>query len=370
LTRSQDFETEAKSRAEEMRGLALAKDAVKNIQLRGATSFLQTSLAEKPFRLAVHFIRNLARNQNDPVLAQVASRMASAVAMSSEAGEDPFAKIKAMIVDSIARLQDEQAEDATQKAYCDKQLAETREKVADNTKEVEKHTTKIEQRSSASLKVKAEVATLQEELAKMNKANVEMESLRQKEKADYEFNKAETTQSLEEIKFALKVLRDFYGTYVKEHTGFSSQDGTAQGIIAMLETVESEFSTSLAQMTAVEEAAVTEYTEATKTFQTGKIVKEKGITYKTREYTGLDKAVGDETSDRDGVQSELDANSDALSKLQGMCTGKAESYSERVARREAEMASLKDTLDALESENSFVQRSVKRFRGGVRTRTA
>jgi len=370
MTRSQDFETEAKSRSEEMRGLAAAKDAVKQIQLRGNLAFLQTSLAEEPSRLAVHFIRNLARKQNDQVLAQVASRMASVVAMGNKDGEDPFAKIKSIIVDSIARLEDEQAADATQKAYCDKELAETREKVASNQGKIEKLTTKIEQRASTSLKVKAEVATLQEELAKMTKEKLDMDNLRQKEKADYEFNNAETTQSLSEIKFALKVLRDFYGNYVKEHTGFSSQDGAAQGIIAMLETVESEFSTSIFQMTAVEEVAVREYDEAAKTFETGKIVKEKGIKYKTKEHVGLDKAVGDETTDRDGVQSELDANSDALSKLQEMCGGKAESYSERVARREAEMAGLKSALDALESDNSFVQRSVKRFRGGVRTRTA
>jgi len=69
---------------------------------------------------------------------------------------------------------------------------------------------------------------------------------------------------------------------------------------------------------------VNEYDEAVKTFDTGKIMKEKAIKYKTREYMGLDKAVSDETTDRDGVQNELDANSDALSKLQSMCVGKAE----------------------------------------------
>lgn len=369
MTRTQDFETEAKSRSEEMRGLAIAKDAVKNIQLRGL-DFLQTSLAEEPSRLAVRFIRNLARKQNDQVLTQMASRMASTVAVGSKAGEDVFAKIKAMLVDNIAKLQDEQAADATQKAYCDKELAESREKVASNKAKIEKHTTKIEQKSSASLKVKAEVAALQEELAKMTKEKLEMDNLRQKEKADYEFNKAETAQSLEEIKYALKVLRDFYGTYQKEHTGFSSSDGTHQGVIAMLETVESDFSMGLAQMTAVEEVAVRQYTEETKTFEMGKVVKEKGIKYKTKEHMGLDKYAADETTDRDGVQSEFDANSDALSKLQQMCVGKAETYSDRVARREAEMADLKETLDALESENSFVQRSVKRFRGGAHTRTA
>merc|ERR1719265_1878540 len=276
--------------------------------------------------------------------------MASTVAMGSKFGEDVFAKIKEMIVSDIAKIQEEQAADATQKAYCDKEMAETQEKVDTNKAKIEKHTTKIEQKSSNSLRVKSEVSTLQEELSKLMKNKAEMDNLRQTEKSDYEFNEAETAQSLSEIKFALKTLRDFYGTYAKEHSGFSSSDGTAQGVIAMLETVEAEYAKSLAQLTAVEDSAVREYDVAAKEFETEKVVKDKAIKYKTKEFKGLDKYAADETTDRDGVQSEFDANSDALSKLQQMCTGKAETYEDRVARREEEMADLKETLDALESE--------------------
>jgi len=367
MTTAQDFETETKSRTEELKGLAAAKDAVENI---GAASFLQISSTEEPSKLAVHFVRNLARKQKDQSLAQLASRMASTVAMSSKVGENPFVKIKAMISDMVSKLEEEAAADATHKAFCDKELAETREKVASNKEQVEKLTTKIEQRSSASAKLKEEVATLQEELAKMTQAQLEMDTLRLKEKADYEFNTAETAQNLEGVKFALKVLRDFYGNYAKEHTGFSAQDGTAAGVIAMLETVESEFSVSLIQMTTVEEAAVYEYTEATKTFEVTKTIKNQDVKYKTRESIGLDKDASEHSTDREGVQSELDANTDALSKLEAMCIAKPESYSDRVARREAEMAGLQNALSVLESENSFVQRSAKHLRGGVRTRTA
>merc|ERR1719409_1343588 len=165
-------------------------------------------------------------------------------------------------MESIERIKAEQAADQTHTAYCDKEMAEATAKVAHNKAKIEKHTAKIEQKSSAHVRVKQEVATLQEELAKMTSEKLEMDTLRQKEKADYEFNKAETEQSLEEIKYALKVMRDFYGSYMKEHTGFSSQDGTAQGVMAMLETVESEFSTSLVKMTAAEEEAVYDYTAA------------------------------------------------------------------------------------------------------------
>merc|ERR1719181_1876678 len=205
---------------------------------------------------------------------------------------------------------------------------------------------------SAHLRVKAEVATLQEELATMTSEKLAMDALRQKEKSDYDTNKAETEQSLQEIKYALKVMRDFYGTYVKEHTGFSSQDGSAQGVMAMIETVESEFSTSLVKLNSVEEDAVAEYTEATKTFELGKIEKEQAIKYKTKEYIAANNYARDETSDRAGVQSQLDANNVALSKLKEMCVAKAATYEERVARREEEIADLKETLEALEAQEA------------------
>jgi len=368
MTTSQTFETETKSRSRELKGLAACKVAIGSIGGGGA-SFLQTSSTEEPLKLAVHLVRNLARKMKDQSLAQLASRMTSTLVIASKTGEDVFAKIKEMTADMIAKLEEEAAADATQKAYCDKEMAETKEKVADKQAELDKHTTRIEQRQSGSAKVNQEVATLQEELAKMTSEQLEMDNLRRKEKADYDFNEAETTQNLDSVKFALKTLRDFYGAYEKEHTGFSSQDGTAAGVIAMIETLESELSVNLVRMTAVEEAAVVEYTAATKTFAEGKLIKEKAIHYKTREAASLDKGASDYSTDREAVQSELDANTEALSKLSEMCVGKAETYDERVARREEEMEGLKNSLKELEDMNSFIQRSAKHLRG-VHSHTA
>merc|ERR1719240_2039020 len=155
----------------------------------------------------------------------------------------------------------------------------------------------------------------------MVKEKLDMDNLRQKEKADYEFNKGEAEQSLGEIKLALKVLRDFYGNYAKEHEGFSSSDGGGQGVMAMLEAVESEYSTNIVKMKAEEDAAVREYDEASKAFEFSKIEKEQAIKYKTKEHISLDNYAAEETSDRPGTQSELEAHLDALAQLKKSCTG-------------------------------------------------
>merc|ERR1719198_2766419 len=355
LTASQDFEAETNSRAEELKAIATAKDALRN---SGAASLLQISSSDEPSKLVVHYVRDLARKQNDQSLAQLASRMASAVRLSSSTGEDPFAKIKTLISDMLTKLEEDGAADANHKAYCDKEMAETKQKKIEKNAEVEHLSTKIDQKSSASAKLKEEVATLQQELAALSKSQAEMDSLRSEQKSVYEFNKAETEQGLEGVKLALKVLREYYSKAEK-----SSQGGASSGVIGMLEVVESDFSKSLAQMTAVEDAAAQEYYMETKQNEVTKKMKEQDVKYKTKEFTGLDKAVNEHKTDRDGSQEELDATLEALKKLEDMCIAKPESYADRAARRESEISGLKEALSILESESAFVQRSVKHLRG-------
>merc|ERR1719240_329345 len=102
-------------------------------------------------------------------------------------------------------------------------------------------------------------------------------------------------------------------------------------------------------MNSEEEAAATEYDQASKAFETGKIEKEQAIKYKTKEHISLDKYAAEETSDRSGTQTELDANLDAHAQLKKSCTGILLTYEVRVARREEEMAELKDSLASLDA---------------------
>merc|ERR1719188_2444691 len=181
-----------------------------------------------------------------PALAQLASRVSSAMRLGVAAGEDPFAKVKGLISDMIATLESEAEEDASQKAYCDKELSEANAKKDDLTAESDKLSTKIAQDKAASAKLKEEVATLQKELADMAKAKAEADQLRADEKAAYDKNSAEMEQGIKGVKLALKVLKEYYAKGDKSH---SAADGAGSGIISLLEVCESDFTKGLTEMT-------------------------------------------------------------------------------------------------------------------------
>merc|ERR1712151_947037 len=92
-----------------------------------------------------------------------------------------FGKVKDLISNMIARLEKEAGADATKKAYCDKELAESNAKKSDKTDEIEKITTRIDRAAATSAQLKEEVATLQNQLSLLAKTQAEMDKLRKEE---------------------------------------------------------------------------------------------------------------------------------------------------------------------------------------------
>jgi uncharacterized coiled-coil DUF342 family protein len=285
----------------------------------------------------------------------------------SAGSADPFAKVKGLIVDMISTLEQEAEEDATQKAYCDKEMSETTAKHDDLTAESDSLSTKIDQKKSASAKLKEEVATLQNELAGMAKAKADADALRAEEKAAYDKNSAEMAQGIKGVKMALKVLKDYYAKADKSH---GSADGAGSGIIGLLEVCESDFTKGLTEMTSTEETAAAEYEAYCKEDEIANVQKSQDVKYKTKDAAGLDKAVSELSTDLSGVTDELSAVTSALDKLKEMCVAKAEPYAEKKARREAEIEGLKEAQKILESETAFIQKSTKHTLRGVRMHRA
>jgi len=304
---------------------------------------------------AVRYIKDLARKTQSPMLAQLASRMSSAMRLGVAVGEDPFAKVKGLITDMIATLEGEGEADASHKAYCDKETSEATAKKDDLTALSDKLSTKIAQDKAASAKLKEEVATLQNELAGMAKAKAEADQLRSENKAAFDKNSAEMNMGIEGVKKALSVLKDYYA----KDASHSAAEGAGNGVISLLEVVESDFTKGLADMTAEEGAAASDHVAFSKENEISNTMKSQDVKYKTKDAAGLDKNVADLSSDLDSTSEELAAVLKGLDKLKEMCVAKAEPYAEKKARRESEIAGLKEALQILEGEAALLQRSAK-----------
>merc|ERR1719356_2280933 len=249
---------------------------------------------------------------------------------------DPFAKVKSLISAMIEKLLKEGEADATEKAFCDKEMAETEQKKADKEATIEKLSTKIDSMAAKSAKLKEEVAELEKELAALANSQAEME------------------KGIDGVKLALKVLNEYYAKEDKTH---ESAQGSGEGIIGLLEVVESDFTKGLAEMIATEESAVAEYEKLTKEGEIEKALKDQDVKYKTKEAKSLDKDAAEATADRAGVQEELDAVLDYYKGIQARCIAKAMTYAARVERRNAEIAGLKEALSILEGQAVLLQKT-------------
>merc|ERR1719232_2235712 len=363
LSKAQDYEAETKSRGEELKAIATAKKVIQETTAGAADlsyGLNQISFLQSGGLKAVRFLHDLAAKEHFPALAQLTMRMDAAIRTS----DDPFAKVKGLIQDMIETLEKQAEADATEKAYCDKELAETNAKKDAKTTEIKKLSTQIDSMTSRAAQLKAEVAELEKSLSALAKAQAEMDKIRLEEKEEYTKAKAAMEAGIKGVQLALKVLRDYYA----KDKAHAADEGGGAGIIGLLEVVESDFSKGLIEMTSTEENAQATYDQETKDNEIEKTTKEQDIKYKTEEAAGLKKAIAEATSDKSGVQEELDAVNEYLKTIEDRCIAKAEPYEERVRRREAELKGLRDALTILEEETSesLLQRSSKRTLRGAK----
>jgi len=367
-----DHDATVKAREEELKVIAEAKGLLTSTTAGAESqtySFVQTKMQTKADLANAEvftMVKNLARKHHSAALAQLASRIQAVIRLGGADGEDPFKKVKSLISDLITRLEKEADADATEKAYCDEQMAKTEAKKAELEGVIAKLTAKIDQSAAASAALKDEVKALEAALAALAKEQAEMDKIRQETHAAYVTAKADLELGLEGVRKALGVLREYYGAASLVQASFapappvpelhSKATGAGTSIIGILEVVESDFAKNLAAEETEEADAQAEYEKQSQANEVEKTMKEQDVKYKTQEFVGLDKKIAELSGDRDTTNTELAAVLEYYGKIKDRCIAKPETYEERKRRREAEIAGLKEALNVLESETAFVQR--------------
>merc|ERR1719323_2712646 len=389
MTTAADHEATVKSRKEELAAIAEATKILKDTSTGAVSqtySFLQQetkSQLKTRSDLAraevVTLVKRLADKHHSAALAQLASRISAVLRFGTAGGADPFGKVKSLIADMISKLEKEAESEASEKAYCDEQLAKTEAKKSELEDDVAKLTSKIDKAAAKSAGVKADVKEFQAQLSALAKEQSEMDSMRMEERTNYAQAKSDLELGLSGVRKALGVLRNYYGSTGASMVQFGSDMSSlmrqpampekhvkagdaGSSIIGILEVCESDFAKNLAEETSEEDDAEATYEKTTQENTVTKTIKDQDVKYNTQRFQTLDKEIAELSGDRETTNSELSAVLDYYEKIKDRCIAKPETYESRKARREAEIQGLKEALAILQDETAFVQQRKSSFR--------
>merc|ERR1719203_1487790 len=270
-----DHEATVAARTEELKVIADAKKILTDTTsgAEGQTySLLQLgsrmqSRADLAGAEVVTMVKKLAQTHHSAALAQLASRIGAVMRLGTSGADDSFSKVKGLISEMISKLEAEADAEASEKAWCDEQIAKTEEKKVDLESDIAKLTAKIDVSSAKSADLKSEVKELQSELAALAKLQAEMDQIRQESHAAFVQAKADLELGLQGVRQALTVLREYYGgsaAFLQQPQPakplvHAAATGAGNSIIGILEVVESDFAKNLAKETTEEDDAEAEY---------------------------------------------------------------------------------------------------------------
>merc|ERR1719281_244360 len=347
-TRAREFEVTVKDNKAELTALGKAKAILLKkfalVQTHTQVRALSKARAhdEDPKSRALRSIELLGRKFHSTAL----------VALAYRASADPFVKVRSMIEDMIAKLLQEAAEEATQKAFCDEEIGKSKKSQAEKEASLAKTQARIDKAESSVAKLTELVATLSKEVADIDAAVADATAVRTKEKSAFALAEKDFSESEEACAAAISVLREYYegASLMQVHSEAAAKvttKGDGSGILGLLEVAESDFAKLLAEARATEEAAATEFSKMLEDNKLNKATKEMDIKGKQSELKSLKTSLADYGEDKEGVSSELSAVMSYLDKLKPQCETKVPSYEEIKAQREAEIQGLKEALDIL-----------------------
>lgn len=345
----EDYKLQREDRAEEIKALAAAKDALGKTD--GAAvktySFLQQqgqrNARRYPGKKVVQLLREAARKSDSSAISLLARRVGNLMGEAQpEAGSDVFAKIREMITTMVSNMQKSLAEDTDHAQQCKIDMQAAKEKLAAKTSEVSDYQNKIDQAVSKSATLKSELSELQQTLSSLAEVKTNATRIRNKEIALFKKSEPEIQQGIEGVQTALKVLRDYYG----------KDQGAATGIVAMLEVVDADFAKNLAAMRVAESTSSEDFKKDEQEMKLEKTRKDQDAKYKKEAHQQLETDLAGLQSDAESSQSVLEDEKQYAETVTAKCVVTPESFEEKKARRQQEIDDLKAALAALEASDS------------------
>jgi hypothetical protein len=360
-TKANEWEAKEKSAKEEMGALNKAKEILAD----GVKAFVQ-------IKTTVHRRSGDSlwdEDQMSDVREKVAGKLSrmgrkfhsfALMQLAEVAKADPFAKIKGLIEEMIASLLKQAEEEATQKAFCDEEMGKSKKSQADKTSKLDKFTARVDKASSSSAELEGAVKQLEAEIAEIDKATAEATAIRTKENEENMAAMKDFKDSADAVISAIGVLKSFYegGAFIQLSSRTMSMSkakarahmkgsGAGGAIMSILEVAEEDFTRLYAETDTAENEAAEAYETLMTENKISKATKQAELKGKGSEIKGLALQLEQSKEDQASTSEELDAVLAYIDKLKPQCETKAMSYEEKVAKREAEIAGLKEALSIL-----------------------
>merc|ERR1719160_15627 len=314
---------------------------------------------------ASQLLSKVAKNLHSPVL--------SVTAMKVKLMADHFAKVRGIIKDLIQKLEDDAEAEATQKGFCDTNMAAAISDRDTGNAQIEEAMATISKLTAEKDQLNQEIEDLKKAIAENLKALNEATELRNSEKADNEATISTADEGKTAVELAINILKEFYdnafiqtGKYVPPNADRSGKtvadrapevfsgeyrgsQGASKGILGLLDVILSDFERTIDTTEDAEDSAAASFGTFESDTKTDNADKEDEINTKEGLISDIDDELV-ETEEDKGDATELKENAlKELKKLKPMCVEGEETYAQRVAKREKEIEALKEAQRDLDN---------------------
>lgn len=340
-SKAQNYEVEYKDASKAVKAMI---EAEKILKAKFGSALLETTARRV---VSVQAVKDDGKTRALRLIEQLGRRFKSTalVSLSYRAAADPFKKVRGMVEDMIAKLQQEAAEEATHEAFCNEEMTKTEKSKSIKEGDIAKTDARLAKAGSAVQSLTEAVSDLSGEVTDLDASMAEVTSIRNSEKTRFTATDTELTESIDAVRSAIKALQAYY-----DNGPALIQAGSSgvPPVLQMLEFTESDFETLLADARAAESTSAEQFTQIVKDGKEDKAIKEAEINSKNSEVKSLNAALRNYGEDKEGTSTELDAVLSYLAELKPKCETKAPSYAEQKAAREQEIEGLKEALKLLE----------------------
>mmetsp|Transcript_74570 Transcript_74570/g.129335 ORF Transcript_74570/g.129335 Transcript_74570/m.129335 type:complete len:670 (-) Transcript_74570:79-2088(-) len=367
--KASDFESRQLLRSEELEAIEKAIAIISSSAVSGsAAKYLPSMMQQKKMSAALAQLRTVSSTEAQARVAKYLNQQAAHLhsrvlaSLAARVSEDPFGKVKKMIKDLIVKLMDEANEEATHKGWCDTELATNEQTRKEKTATIESLNAEIDELTASIALTTEQIAELTAAVADLDAKMAEATKLRAEENE----KNAQTVKDAQEAQLAvtqaMTVLKEFYGKaseatalmqqapppiFEGAYKGMQAENG---GVIGMLEVIQSDFARLESDTKTSEASALKEYETFMSDSKIDKTAKTTDIDHKTIKKEDESAALNTKKGDLEDTQGQLDAALVYFDKLKPSCVDERVDYTDRVARRQEEIASLQEALKILNGE--------------------